>query len=112
MNRLLASEMAKRVRVQRVIRQYDNINHFMHYIEEAFIQSNARPINVIISEIEWTKRLRVNGLDEVGREATLGECQHLMSILGYPSNCFRCRDEDNALSGEHLLQVSLPHPLS
>lgn len=111
MNRLLASEMAKRVRVQRVIRQYDNINHFMHHIEEAFIQSNARPISVVISEIEWTKRLRVNGLDEVGREADLGEMQELFSTLGFPSNCCRCR-EGEGQSGEHFLQVCLPHPFN
>lgn len=112
MNRLLASEMAKRVRVQRVIRQYDNINRFMHSVEEAFIASGTRPIAVIISRVDAKNRLRVltpDDPDNFSRDADLGELQQFVSMLGYPSNCFRCSEGN---SGEHYLQMCLPHPLS
>lgn len=111
MNHLLANEMAKRVRVQRVVRKYDNTIHFMHHIEEAFIQSNARPISVVVSEIDERLRLRVNTLDENGREADLGEIQEFFTTLGYPSNCFRCR-ADQGLPNEAYIRLELPHPFN
>lgn len=109
MNRLLASEMAKRVRVQRVIRQYDNVNRFMHSVEEAFINSKLSVVAVILSQVNVENRLRVNTLDELGREATLEEHQELFTMLGFPTNCFRC-PEGEGEPGEAYIQVCLPHP--
>jgi hypothetical protein len=111
MNRLLASEMAKRVRTEIVSQQYHNITRFMSSVEKAFIASGARPIAVIISQIDWDNRLQV--LDDTSdyRDASIGECQHLFTTLGYPSNCFRCR-EGEGQSNEHYLQVCLPHPFN
>lgn len=106
-----ASEMAKRVLAQRIGRRFDNVNHFMTLIEEMFIASNARPIGVIISKIPEPQRLRYNTPEsetDVDREATLEECQELVSIFGFPSNCYRCRECDEALSGESLLKITLP----
>lgn len=106
-----AREMSQRVLVQRIARQYDNVNHFMHRIEQMFIESQARPINVIISKLPENERLRFNTPNNgpiTDREATLVECQNLISMFGFGSNCFRCREDDGAQSGEHLLQVYLP----
>lgn len=110
---ILASEMAKRVRTQRITRKYSNVDRFMHIIEQMFIESNARPISVIVSGINVDHRLHVltPGDDSPSREASLTEIQDLIHILGFPSNGFRCRDGEG-LSGEHMLQVCLPHPLS
>lgn len=106
-----ASEMSKRVLMKRVASMFSNADCFMQRIEEMFIASNARPINVIISKIPVARRLRVytpESETDVDRIATLGECQDLVSIYGFGSNCFRCREEDGAQSGEHLMQVYLP----
>ncbi|MNF01048.1 hypothetical protein D3C80_1999790 [compost metagenome] len=86
----------------------------MHRIEQMFIESNARPINVIISKLPENERLRFNKPDGgpiTDREATLEECQALISMFGFGSNCFRCRDEDGGVSGENLLRIALPNPI-
>lgn len=112
MNRLLASEMAKRVRTEIVSQQYQNINRFMNSVERAFIVSGARPVAVVLSRIDWDNRLQVlDGATSSYRDADLGEYQHLFTTLGYPSNCFRCL-EGQGQSGEHYLQVCLPHPFN
>lgn len=106
-----ATEMAKRVLMQRVVGRFANADSFMQRIEEMFIASSARPINVIISKIPVARRLRVytpESETDVDRVATLEECQELVSIYGFPSNCYRCREQDDALSGEFMLHISLP----
>lgn len=106
-----SSEMAKRVLQQRVARHFVNADCFMQRVEEMFIASNARPINVIVSKIPVARRLRIytpESETDVDRIATLEECQELVSIYGFPSNCYRCREQDDALSGEFMLQISLP----
>lgn len=109
----LASEMAKRVRITQIGRRYGNVDNFMHSVEEAFVESNARPIAVILSRISEGNRLWVTDEnDETSyRDANLGEYQDLFTTLGYPSNCFRCR-EGEGLSGEFFIQVQLPHPFN
>lgn len=106
-----ANEMALRVLTKRIAGTYANADEFMARIEDMFVASNGRPVNIIISKIPVARRLRIytpESETDVDRIATLGECQNLVTMLRFGSNCFRCREEDGALSGEHLLKVNLP----
>lgn len=106
-----AKEMALRVRAGRIAQCYGNVENFMRLVEKKFIESGSRPINIVVSEINRVSQPVVitEGTGEEV-EAELGDYQRLFTLLGYCSNCFRCR-EDQGKSGEHFLQVWFPHPL-